>query len=1243
MASEINFIKENKAQCKGVFDNAGKNQSNKNASLSDNLYTCYDYFLASNFPHESKLMALFPGNQENKMISDFDRLNNHHDTYNIITTNNGMLRNTHDHNDFPNTISSSTILIDSYGRQVHNNNFDNRYYNTADPYFQQSSGNYLHNQMDQLTIDNYMNSNNSFISSDNTNAKHSFNTNNSLSNKQNSGHFENQDSYKKTNNNDNNEVLNHQFLHVNNNSYADFNFQNQYSRKNAQSNPQYYKEYSNNNYNNINNINHIQQYDPNKNNNRNNSINNQHDNIYKNATPYINNISSQYNYQYSNKNSNTKDNSNNIIMNEYTHNNFANTNNHQFYNNINYKNNNNAEADFVSSKYNTTNNISNVSSINKNNFYNNNNVSDQQQSYFNNNLNNNSNKNVEIIYKSPNDNAFSGTNNNRVNNNNNNIHSNLTNINPTYSCKNNPNNINNNNNVIYSNFFNSHNDLNNQSHQSNINTMSMNSNINYMNGNYNNTNMNSNSTYYINNHAIPIKPDINNYNNFNTNHITYFNSTGTINNNSSNTIYPHILQNPNRNHLNSKNTNKLTSIGSIATYFSSQKHLSNNENLYAININNSEFGINNNINSNNKAKFRKTIKSIINNKKDFEKLSDSLHNTSLEDYLCEEKEDNEIYNIEEHINDSDNSDSRECLRILKVEDEFPRNRDKKNQIKKYNSKFQKSSYSTTTNQFPNKKTNKNSLVYNTNSSRKINNNTSNLNNNIIHNHHNVQNKLNITQSASIFKDPQMLFLLKNKNYQELLDQNNNSITNKLLSIINENITTSIIDETEFLQTILNNEQNNFLIFSKTKSGSRLIVSLLRLIITKNEANPIIVKTFEKILPIVNVVMSCKYSGVILETLLPYINSSITKLLEKSEFKGNFTTLCCGKYSNRIIQSLVNAVHMKDEEIVIKDLMKNCLSELSYNQYANFVLNSIITRFSYTNKEFVFDYIEKKLFDFSMKSEYGHYLVKNYIKYIGYYCNENHNKNKDRNSNTNSNEIINNTSNISNQDNDKADDMKLIRHSIKTPSIKFNNNKYDNEITCKDTNCNNSCVLNSKEIELLKIRKQKLISLISDNLRYIATHKNAHFIVIDLIDYWGYYTCRDLIQIYIENVETFTQIIYGYAIGKRIFIKFSSKKDILVDFSSCILAVYEDLDKAINFNLTKNILKASLACASKTQVKKFIEKLASFSEDTVSNETKSIILSLITKVRSKSMTLEQRVFDVFKVDARFGNEKESLFS
>lgn len=63
----------------------------------------------------------------------------------------------------------------------------------------------------------------------------------------------------------------------------------------------------------------------------------------------------------------------------------------------------------------------------------------------------------------------------------------------------------------------------------------------------------------------------------------------------------------------------------------------------------------------------------------------------------------------------------------------------------------------------------------------------------------------------------------------------------------------------------------------------------------------------------------------------------------------------------------------------------------------------------------------------------------------------------------------------------------------------------------------------------------------ENLSSLAYDKYGHLVIIDLIENWGREYCNNLINNFINKINNFNKVIYGYAICKKIFLLYYKEK------------------------------------------------------------------------------------------------------
>lgn len=969
----------------------------------------------------------------------------------------------------------------------------------------------------------------------------------------------------------------------------------------------------------------------------------------------INNKKVLNNYNYNNmlkcESLSYNSNYNNISNSNNVHN-----SNMNYINNINnnVKNNNNI-TQLTQSNNNNLNNFTNANSntgnvlLNPTNqFFNNNNVTKV------NNLNNLNNNNV-LLHQTPSNASYSYHNNNSFNYYNNRnyntgiINNNNTNINMANSQNNN-----NSNNKINTNFqmnnipFNNYNMLAN----SDVKSSSANSAHNYypvkmMIPNYNvnnsNTNTNNSNNHITNSNMIRNFPNLNNQliqinpiNNcniiYNTSSLAYNNNSNSlkaVHNNMNNNVFN---QNINRGFITNVNNNINNPNIINSNRNSIKNNMENNNNAFFSNISKN---MNNNQNSNNNVK---SMNSKVNseNKSNLTTKKIDNDNNSNNDKFYNKYHSNKKHNVNNEMNSSNSITDALHNLDFKNSGAEKLSKDKLNYF---------SENSSTDSDFDLKSIkDKNDDDYISNLQKKLIQNILDDSEEKISNskeNKNFKNKENNFNEEEIFNCSFSSDSEKEKdNNNEDNDNDNNIISNNnnnKRTYLNITITLpSVLSKKEayFYDSILTKEKESFISYIRTISGSKVILSILKPFISinnetsnnndnnNNEVDTLFYKTlisiiYNKMLFNINSVISCKYSGYLLQAILPYIGKDIKRILNNKEFQYKFVFLCCGSYTNKVIQAIIfNVSNLDTEEEKIKSLIEFNIIFLSSNQYSNFVLNMILTKFSYPNKSFLMDFIESNLSDIVNHSKFGHYLLKYYIVFL--ISNEEGNEKEDENSNINENAFIN--------------------------VLSKNNNNSINKNTTSIT-----------ELKILKKRKEYLLNLVCNKLNFLATHRFGHFVVIDMLEHWGVEYCNNLLILIIKNIEYYSKVIYGFAFIKRVFLKFSINKPFIKSFSIQVLNNFKDFNAALTFNLTRDIVKAAIACAEKKDLIHFTEKIQQNSSNIIynSNNDKKInsdaesfiikqenivlLVHYIKTLRSKNLTRKERINEIFTNELNIYNK------
>ena len=170
-------------------------------------------------------------------------------------------------------------------------------------------------------------------------------------------------------------------------------------------------------------------------------------------------------------------------------------------------------------------------------------------------------------------------------------------------------------------------------------------------------------------------------------------------------------------------------------------------------------------------------------------------------------------------------------------------------------------------------------------------------------------------------------------------------------------------------------------------------------------------------------------------------------------------------------------------------------------------------------------------------------------------------------------------------------------------------------------------------EDISSKTAKLKQIILENADFLICHKYGHFVIVDLLEAFGVEYCSSLLEVYVRNANKYIYLIYGYAVAKRIFLNFAKKSnDFIGSMSTKLLTcLKEQIDEAVNFNLSKNIVKACLACISN-------EALELFLADPViknsASKTVNALLLISKEVRNSYISLKERISIIFEVDRRY---------
>jgi len=371
-----------------------------------------------------------------------------------------------------------------------------------------------------------------------------------------------------------------------------------------------------------------------------------------------------------------------------------------------------------------------------------------------------------------------------------------------------------------------------------------------------------------------------------------------------------------------------------------------------------------------------------------------------------------------------------------------------------------------------------------------------------------------------------------------------------------------------LDQLLQKNEQELIVFLQSKIGSKTVQMILTFIEESNQKIPD--NFFNKLKAIdLPTVMHNKYGSFFFEKFVVYLSlEQRLEILTSKSFQDSFVELCCGRFSNMVIQALVKSLKdRKQEEAIIRGLMKERLSVLSSSQCANFVLNQVIICFSYQGMEFLLDYLEKNLVESATGNQFGHYLAKNFIKNFQFKIEANKDYEKDREE--------------------------------------------------KGLPCVTEETYTNRRVSFLKA--------VVKNIFFLVPHKYGHFVIVDLIENWGSFYCKGLISLFVEKIENFCQIIYGYAIAKRIFIVYYEDKDFIENYSHGILKTLKNYDSLLDFNLSENTIKAAAACSSSEFLTEFLDNVKSVYckiKFNPKDKKKRLVKLLETYSQSKSSLKEQ---------------------
>jgi len=302
-------------------------------------------------------------------------------------------------------------------------------------------------------------------------------------------------------------------------------------------------------------------------------------------------------------------------------------------------------------------------------------------------------------------------------------------------------------------------------------------------------------------------------------------------------------------------------------------------------------------------------------------------------------------------------------------------------------------------------------------------------------------------------------------------------------------------------------------------------------------------------------------------IIKLLNSSQRIQFYKDEkFKENFNKICLSKYSNSIIQTFIKTIKNKrrlEEENILAELLKPHLMELAVNQISSFILNQILICFTIEGKDFIFDFLEKNLVEVSNYNQTGHYLSKNITRNYNVFKQKYYNsiiKNYLKQTKNEEEAVIedkNEKVDLNISEEEKCENVKSKKENYLDKEEK---NNFDKKLKTKNEKIEIQNVLNEikilspeekekiimshsvssytnyREFEEATLQRQKrFVNIVMKNIFFLVPHKFGHFVIIDCLDNFGASFCKDLIDLYLENIDNFSKIIYGYAIYKRIFL------------------------------------------------------------------------------------------------------------
>lgn len=474
-------------------------------------------------------------------------------------------------------------------------------------------------------------------------------------------------------------------------------------------------------------------------------------------------------------------------------------------------------------------------------------------------------------------------------------------------------------------------------------------------------------------------------------------------------------------------------------------------------------------------------------------------------------------------------------------------------------------------------------------------------------------------------------LSKVKNINEIQVNNLKSIKNNYSSKIKEKVKEQkfnnnqnddtllytncvVTDSKQTIKTLLALDDEEFLLRMKSKNDDYEILEDLQLIISKEPNSKILNSLYKRMEINIYELLNYKISGEILELIIPYFSNKLPKLLKSEEFDYNFKTLCGGTYSNRVIQEIIKSVATtqdNDLQQLLKSMFNTNLLDLSTNQYSNFVLCTLLESFKYWNKRFIFDYVNDNLILIITASKYGHYLVKNCIINLKTILDSANSSSFNNTNKDNINKLGNSNTNFNNNTNNNNSSKEKVKEKDKYDSNNEENLVYSD----------------------ILVKTKNLKRTVKAQADFLICHKYGHFVIVDLLEAFGIDYCDSLLKIYIENANKYIYLIYGYAIAKRIFLNYTQRKNNFISNFSCkILSCLKlGIKEALNFNLSRNIVKACLACISSEDLALF------FSDNFIKNtnaKTINTLQEISKEVRNSKYSLKDRILIIFEVDKRY---------